>query len=581
MGFLDVLYRLLGRKGTPVNAETVLKRMSAASRDFDGIKLDGELHPEDVFECGDLAVTEAGRSRVQRLYPCRDTVKEACAKLRKRRAEMFYIKPLQFQLEFGLKEGGRVKATAKIDRLSVALPEWLRTNITKPGENVTAKDLGALLDGKYASDALPEWLIVNGREVSEPPVDSEKATVTDLKPGAVVFGRYRIEKELGAGGQGKLFLAESIGDVLATRSRVVLKVLHCENADDENALAEFIKEANTLSNLRDERIVECYECKLQGKVPILAMEYVEGVSLDKYLAEQKDEKISEAETRELLRPIAEALDYAHGKGIYHRDVKPQNIIVRKEPKRIGAKVIRTCLLDFGIAGSGYDGSRLTEFWNVRGTPLYMSPEQKMAGHKPCASMDVYSLAVTAYECVMGDVPYPRGWEMDVKPTPIPSNTAFARSVMKGLKMMPQDRPSTCLRLVDPDYTIGIDGDDEDDGGKPKVKKPTPEELKCLERPFSVYRQMLAQSALRCEKANPVQAEWLRDRQNALRDLTADLSCADPAALVRFFKEIRNHVKTAHMKAEDIFLATDRLVELRSSLPNGNDAVLHALRQSVG
>ena len=153
--------------------------------------------------------------------------------------------------------------------------------------------------------------------------------------------------------------------------------------------------------------------------------------------------------------------------------------------------------------------------------------------------------------------------------------------MKGLKMMPQDRPSTCLRLVDPDYTIGIDGDDEDDGGKPKVKKPTPEELKCLERPFSVYRQMLAQSALRCEKANPVQAEWLRDRQNALRDLTADLSCADPAALVRFFKEIRNHVKTAHMKAEDIFLATDRLVELRSSLPNGNDAVLHALRQSVG
>ena len=187
---------------------------------------------------------------------------------------------------------------------------------------MTAKDLGALLDGKYASDALPEWLIVNGREVSEPPVDSEKTTVTDLKPGAVVFGRYRIEKELGAGGQGKLFLAESIGDVLATRSRVVLKVLHCENADDENALAEFIKEANTLSNLRDERIVECYECNLQGKVPILAMEYVEGVSLDKYLAEQKDEKISEAETRELLRPIAEALDYAHGKGIYHRDVKP-------------------------------------------------------------------------------------------------------------------------------------------------------------------------------------------------------------------------------------------------------------------
>ena len=65
------------------------------------------------------------------------------------------------------------------------------------------------------------------------------------------------------------------------------------------------------------------------------MEYIEGISLDKYLADQEDGKIGEEETRELLLPIAEALDYAHAKGIFHRDVKPQNIIVRATPKKIG------------------------------------------------------------------------------------------------------------------------------------------------------------------------------------------------------------------------------------------------------
>ncbi len=96
----------------------------------------------------------------------------------------------------------------------------------------------------------------------------------------------------------------------------------------------------------------------------------------------------------------------------------------------------------------------------------------------------------------------------------------------------------------------------------------------------VYRQMLAQSAAKCEKANSVQAGWLRDRQAALRDLTADLSRADSAALVQFFEGMKEHAIASHMKVEDIFLATDRLVELRSSLPNGDDAVLQALRGSI-
>ena len=571
MGFFDFLFC---RKGSPIGVDTVVKRMSASRRDFKGVALDDEDHPIDVYECGDVAVTEMGRTLVRRLYPCRDKVGAACVRLRKKQAEMFYVKTLPFRLEFAWKNGGRVKMTARFDRQSGALCEWLRTNVTESGRNLTAKDVAALLDGKFASDAPPEWLVADGREdvaEPEPPAEPEEPTAADLKPGAVVFDHYRIEKELGKGGQGQVFLATDTQTVVTAHSRVVLKVLRCDSAGDEASLAEFIREANTLSDMRDDRIVACYWCKLLGKTPILAMEYVEGISLDKYLAEHKDGKIGEEEARELLRPIAEALDYAHGKGIYHRDVKPQNIVVRKEPKRIGGKLIRTCLLDFGIAGSGQRGDGQTDFWSVRGTFQYMSPEQKMVGHKPCASMDVYSLAVTAYECV------------------IRSNTPFARSVMRGLEMLPERRPATCCELIDPRPSYGgsaatssaaSTSPSSDGRARSPSAPPAPNDLKQLERSFMVYRQMLAQSAAKCEKANSVQAGWLRDRQAALRDLTADLSRVDPAALVQFFEGMKEHAIAAHMKAEDIFLATDRLVELRSSLPNGDDAVLQALRESI-
>ena len=584
MGFLDFLFR---RKGSPIGGDTVVKRMSANRRDFEGVARDGENHPVDVFECGNLAVTEMGRTRVRRLYPCRDTVGAACVRLKKKQTEMFYVRSLPFQLEFGWKNGGRVKMTAKFDRQCTAFSEWLLANVTAPGRNLTAKDVAALLDGKFASDAPPEWLAVDGREdvaEPEPPAEPAEPSVVDLKPGVTVFDHYRIEKELGKGGQGQVFLASDTQTVVAAHSRVVLKVLRCESAGDEASLAEFIREANTLSDLRDDRIVACYWCKLLGKMPILAMEYVEGVSLDKYLAERKDGKIGEDEARELLRPIAEALDYAHGKGIFHRDVKPQNIIVRKEPKKIGASLIRTCLLDFGIAGCGHDGGRQTDFWSVRGTFQYMSPEQKMIGRRPSASMDVYSLAVTAYECLAGAMPYPDGWERGVRPAPLASDTPFAKSVMRGLEMLPENRPATCRELIDPRPAAAPP---PPPGGRaarpcasPGAAAPMPKELKRLERSFMVYRQMLAQSAAKCEKANPVQAEWLRARQAALRDLTADLSRADPTDLVLFFEEVEEHARTARMAPEDLFPAADRLVELRSSLPKEEDAVAQALRGSI-
>lgn len=574
MGWFDWLF---GGKGVPIGSDTVVKRMSAYKRDFKGAGQNELGHPSNVFVCGDVANTIGGKTRIRRLFPCKETVAAACMQLKKEQAELFYVSPLPFSLTFAWRNGGRVKMDVRFDTHAPSLPEWLLANVTKSGENVTAEALGRLLDGKFTSDALPEWLKVSGREdVAEPEPPPAPESV-ELKPGVVVFDHYRIDEELGTGGQGTVFLATDTQTVVEAHKRVVLKVLRCENCGDDASLQDFIREANTLSELRDDRIAACYWCKPLGKVPVLAMEYVEGVSLDKYLAERKGGKLDEAETRELLRPIAEALDYAHARGIFHRDVKPRNIIVRKTPKY----GVRTCLLDFGIAGRGQEDGPQTMFWNVRGTLQYMSPEQKMVGRRPSASMDVYSLAVTAYECLAGTMPYPGGWERNVRPIPLASDTPFARSVMRGLAMLPENRPATCAELIEPKRATPPP--------VPQTASPTPpplpplsgvDGLNALERPFVLYRQLLAQSAERVEREKPEGAKWFKERQAELRDLTSDLGRADSDALVRFFREVGACVRSAHVSPDDFFPVTDRLVELRSSLPDGGGEVLQALKESI-
>lgn len=591
MGLFD---RLFGRKGTPVGSDTVVKRMAACERDFEGTGRDEQDHPSNVFSCGDVANTIGGKTRVRRLYPCRESVAAACVRLKKEQADMFYLSPSPFSLEFSWRNGGRVKMTASFDRSVQSLPDWLMANIRKPGENVTAEALGRLLDGKFSSDCPPDWLVVADREdVAEPEPSQEppEQTIADLKPGAVVFGNYKIEKELGSGGQGMVFLATDTQTVVEAHRRVVLKVLRCENCGDEASMQEFITEANTLSSLRDDRIAACYWCKRLGNVPILAMEYIEGISLDKYLADQEDGKIGEQDTRELLMPIAEALDYAHAKGIFHRDVKPQNIIVRATPKKIGDRTIRTCLLDFGIASRDHGGNTQTTFRSVRGTIQYMSPEQQIITRKPSASMDIYSLAVTAYECLAGEMPYPDGWDRNFKVTPLASDSSFVRSVMRGLEMLPENRPATCRKLIDPPKDITPVSQAPSDPPKKivfKVKSHLPserpitppvEDLSTLAKSFIVYRQMLAQSAQKCERNNQTHAEWLRGRQAELRDLTRDLGSADAGALERFFIGVRGG--RGEMSAEDIFAATDRLVELEASLPDKGGKVLRAIKDSIG
>jgi len=102
----------------------------------------------------------------------------------------------------------------------------------------------------------------------------------------------------------------------------------------------------------------------------------------------------------------------------------------------------------------------------------------------------------------------------------------------------------------------------------------------LARSFALYRQMLAQSAARIDRGNHGRAEWFRAAQGRLRDLTQDLAHADCNALVLLFNEIGSQVKTERVSPDDFFAATDRLVELRNSLPDKGGAVWQALKKSI-
>ena len=568
----------LFEKKNCVTDDVVLKLMPAVKGDFEGLRVVNDL-PQELYKISTVQNTMRGQSTLVRLVPCRDTVKALLMQIKKGQSEVYYVRSRPFVMECGDRDGARMRYTVKFDVGSPQFATWLQLRVRTPGENITAENLAAQFDGK----TLPSWLtVVEGEQVAEPQPEPDpepaRTGAESLVPGAVVFGRYHIECELGEGGMGKVFLATDTETTIEARRKVVLKVLHIENAHDLKAQEQFKKEAATLADLRDDRIAACYNSRMFGDVPILVMEYVEGVSLDKFLEEHGD-VLDETETRDLLLPIAEALDYAHRKNIYHLDVKPQNIIVRKTPK-MGLK---TCLLDFGIARRTHADGSHTYTMSVSGTRQYMSPEQW--NKEPfSAGMDVYSLAVTAYKCLMGNLPFNDGWkksELDMV-KPIDSNSRFAEVIMRTI-FRSEGCPSTCVQLINlpiepPPPPPKKPVRPENGGDLPPPPPPPP--LTALKRTIEIYRMMLAQSATKIANTDAERADWMRDRQARLRDLTVDLASANEEELADFFRDIKSRITAMKSIPDDFFAATDRLVELRAGLPQTGGMVWRSICDSV-
>lgn len=215
-----------------------------------------------------------------------------------------------------------------------------------------------------------------------------------LAEGETVLRRYIVEKFLGAGTFGRTFTARDS----ASGERVVLKELSPSWQTDAEALARFRREADVALGIVHPNLVEFRGLEIAGDAHLLILQYVDGETLRARFARGK---LSPVEAARVARDLCAALDALHSSGIFHRDVKPDNIIL--------AKWGRAVLLDFGSAtAAAAGGTRLAGAHP--GTRAYMSPEQAV-GRELTAASDVYALGVTMWETLAGK-PYPHG---DVPP----------------------------------------------------------------------------------------------------------------------------------------------------------------------
>src|ERR1043165_5040716 len=218
-----------------------------------------------------------------------------------------------------------------------------------------------------------------------------------------VIGSYRIDREIGEGGMSHVFVGKTIApcaEVLPADYPVVLKVMSDELAGDVTARKRFVKEAQILAKLRHRYITRFYEFINNDSGAVLVMEFVEGTPVDVLLAEKGALPLTDAIS--VAQCLLEAMAYAHGKGIIHRDIKPADLIREK-----GGAVKVT---DFGIGkikdnAQGSGQTVLTKAGFLLGTPHYMSPEQIREPKDAGAKADVYSSGVVLYEMLTGQLPF--------------------------------------------------------------------------------------------------------------------------------------------------------------------------------
>src|SRR5688572_9237648 len=254
---------------------------------------------------------------------------------------------------------------------------------------------------------------------------------------AALSDRYRIERELGQGGMATVYLAQD----LKHDRKVAVKVLKLELAAVLGA-DRFVVEIKTTASLQHPHILPLFDSGTADGFLFYVMPFIEGETLRDKL--NRETQLGVDEAVRIAREVADALDYAHGKGVIHRDIKPENILIQNG---------RPMVADFGIAlaVSAAAGGRMTETGLSLGTPHYMSPEQATADKEISGRSDIYSLASVLYEMLAGQPPHLGGSAqqiiMKIIAEPVQPVTALRKSVppnvssalAKALEKLPADR----------------------------------------------------------------------------------------------------------------------------------------------
>ncbi len=229
-------------------------------------------------------------------------------------------------------------------------------------------------------------------------------TQTAIGPGTVIGGTFKIEKIIGEGGMGVVYLAQH----LAMQQKFALKIL--SPGLSEQYWLRFQSEAKTLAALNHSSLVNVYDLGIHEKsVFYYSMDYLQGSNLEEILAEEGAQSLSY--TIDIFLLVLDGLSYAHRHGIIHRDIKPANIFICSN----NASALEVKILDFGISKSvtvGSEAQTLTAAGEVFGSPYYMSPEQ-CTGKAVDARSDIYSVGCSMFETLSGYVPFDGGSALEI------------------------------------------------------------------------------------------------------------------------------------------------------------------------
>jgi serine/threonine-protein kinase len=277
------------------------------------------------------------------------------------------------------------------------------------------------------------------------PVLREEKTINPVRTNDVLSGRYRLEEKIGEGGMGTVFIAH---DAELDR-KVAVKLLAAGLVNDAEVLERFEREARLTAKLDHPNIVPIYDVGRHEGRPFIVMKLLQGDSLVGRLRAKGG--FTTEETLKLMRQLAAGLDYIHGLGFIHRDIKAGNIFVSPEG--------HATILDFGILRQKSAATGITRTGMVMGTPHYMAPEQALGLKDVDHRVDLYALAVVLFECLSGTLPFEADSELRLiqmqahAPPPeilerapwIPK--AVAAVVRKALAKKPEDRFDTANALV--------------------------------------------------------------------------------------------------------------------------------------
>ncbi len=306
------------------------------------------------------------------------------------------------------------------------------------------------------SQAFAEFL-ARAEPTERPSASTSPRAVTDLT--GTTLGNYRVLSPVGRGGMAVVYQ----GYQSSLDRYVAIKVMSHQLAYDQTFIDRFQREAAGVAQLRHQNIVQMVDFGVKQDISYMVMEFIDGETLKERLVglNNGNGRMPLDEVVNTVVDIAAALDYAHAHGIIHRDVKPANILLRREERLArltGGRPFTAVLTDFGVARM-LEGVQLTGTGATIGTPDYMSPEQAR-GQAATAASDVYALSIVLYEMLTGELPFTADTPVAMllqhmqavppsvllKVPELPSNLEMV--LLRGLAKNPADRFPTAGQLAD-------------------------------------------------------------------------------------------------------------------------------------